>query len=243
MSTTVVPFSEMERMAITVAKSGLFGMKTADQALALMALSQAEGIHPMIAVRDYHIIQGRPSLKADTMLARFQQAGGKVEWHELSDLKVDATFSHPQGGAARIDWTMARATAAGLANKDNWRFYPRAMLRSRVISEGVRTVFPGIIAGVYTPEEAEAIDPSDAPRMTALEKFESSTGVPLSQEITEGHMSAISGATTVDALKRAFQEGYKAARESGDDVRMKSFTTAYEARKSELSTPVAGVAE
>jgi len=83
-SNEIVPYQQLERMATTVAKSGLFGMKTPEQALSLMLLSQAEGIHPMIAVRDYHIIQGRPSLKTDTMLARFQAAGGKVEWHALT---------------------------------------------------------------------------------------------------------------------------------------------------------------
>jgi hypothetical protein len=33
------------------------------------------------------------------------------------------------------------------------------MLRSRLISEGVRTVYPSIVQGVYTPEEIEAIPP------------------------------------------------------------------------------------
>jgi hypothetical protein len=238
MSTQVVPFNEMERMAITVAKSGLFGMKTPEQALTLMALSQAEGIHPMIAVRDYHIIQGRPSLKADTMLARFQQAGGRVEWHALTDAKVEATFTHAQGGSARIDWTIARATAAGLAGKDNWKFYPRAMLRSRVISEGVRTVFPGVIAGTYTPEEAESFDPLDVTPQTAKEKFEADTTLALPTETAEGHLSAIKAATSVDGLKRAFQEGYKEARERNDNARMQSFTVAYETRKTELSAPI-----
>ena len=242
MSTAVVPFSEMERMSITVAKSGLFGMKTPEQALTLMALSQAEGIHPMIAVRDYHIINGRPSLKADTMLARFQQAGGRVEWHELSDARAEATFSHPQGGSIKIDWTMERAAKAGLAGKDVWKGYARAMLRSRVISEGIRTVFPGVIAGTYTPEEAESIDPMDAPRLTAIEKFEKVDGIALAQEATDGYMSAIKHASTMDALKRAFQDAYKDARDSGDDVRIRSFTTAYESRKSELAEPVAGEA-
>ena len=27
------------------------------------------------------------------------------------------------------------------------------MLRARVISEGIRTVYPGVVVGVYTPEE------------------------------------------------------------------------------------------
>jgi hypothetical protein len=29
------------------------------------------------------------------------------------------------------------------------------MLRARCVSEGIRTVFPGVVVGTYTPEEAE----------------------------------------------------------------------------------------
>jgi hypothetical protein len=124
-----------------------------------MFIAQAEGLHPAIAARDYHIVQGRPTLKADAMLARFQTAGGKVEWHELSDTKAEATFSHPAGGAVRLSWDSARAKQAGLSvEKDNWKKYPRAMLRARLVSEGVRTVYPGCVVGTYTPEEAEEFD-------------------------------------------------------------------------------------
>ena len=75
----LVTFNDMQSMAESIAKSKLFGMQDANQVLALMAVAQAEGLHPATAARDYHIIQGRPALKADAMLARFQQAGGKVE--------------------------------------------------------------------------------------------------------------------------------------------------------------------
>lgn len=158
MTTQIVPYDQMEKMAVAVAKSGLFGMKTAEQALALMLLAQAEGMHPAIAARDYHVIQNRPALKADAMLARFQAAGGKVTWNAYTDQEVSATFSHPSGGAVTIAWTMAQAKAAGLAQKDVWKQYPRAMLRSRVISEGIRTVYPGVAVGVYTEEEVRDFD-------------------------------------------------------------------------------------
>ena len=153
-----VPFEHQLKLAESFANSGLFGVKSPDQALALMALCEAEGLHPAIAVRDYHIIQGKPALKADAMMARFQAAGGKVEWKDLSDERVCATFSHPSGGSATIDWDMKRAQAAGFAGKDNWKKFPRAMLRSRVVSEGIRTVFPGVVVGVYTPEEVADFD-------------------------------------------------------------------------------------
>jgi len=144
-------------MAVAVVKSQLFGMKTVEQATALMLIAQAEGYHPALAARDYHIIQGRPTLKAETMMARFQQQGGKVEWNVLTNEEVTATFSHPSGGSAKITWTIEMARSAKLADKDNWKAYPRAMMRARVVSEGIRTVFPGVVLGVYTPEEVQDI--------------------------------------------------------------------------------------
>jgi hypothetical protein len=151
-------------MAVAVVKSGLFGMKTVEQATALMLIAQAEGYHPALAARDYHIIQGRPTLKAETMMARFQQQGGKVEWKTLTDTEVTAVFSHPSGGSASITWTFEQAKKAGLTNKDNWKNYPRAMLRARVVSEGIRTVFPGVVLGVYTPEEVQDIPNHSGPK-------------------------------------------------------------------------------
>lgn len=155
--TALVPMTDLRQMAEAVAKSQLFGMKTAEQALALMLVAQAEGLHPATAARDYHIIQGRPTLKADAMLARFQQNGGVVEWVEYTDTKVSAKFSHHVNSPAPVlvEWTFEQAKKIGLTGKDNWKNYPRAMLRARVVSEGIRTVFPAVAVGVYTPEEAE----------------------------------------------------------------------------------------
>jgi hypothetical protein len=159
MSTALIPVDQVERMAMAVAKSGLFGVKTPDQAMALMLIAQAEGMHPAIAARDYHVINGRPTLRADAMLARFQQAGGRVEWGEYTDRKVVGTFTHPQGGSVRIEWTTDMAVSAGLTRNPTWKSYPRQMLRARCISEGIRTIYPGVAIGTYTPEEAEDMAP------------------------------------------------------------------------------------
>ena len=119
----------------------------------------------MVAARDYHIIEGKPSLKADAMLARFQQSGGKVGWVTMTDDAVVGVFSHPQGGEVTIDWTMARAKTAQLGGKGNWLKYPRQMLRARVISEGIRATYPACCVGVYTPEEVADFD--DRPAVQA----------------------------------------------------------------------------
>jgi len=157
MSNALVPVADIEKMAGAIAKSKMFGMKTTEEAFALMLIAQAEGMHPAIAARDYHVIQGRPTLKADAMLARFQNAGGKVQWDVYTDAEVTGTFSHPSGGSLKLTWTFAQASKIGLTGKDNWKNYPRAMLRARCISEGIRTVYPGCVVGTYTAEELEEI--------------------------------------------------------------------------------------
>jgi hypothetical protein len=150
--------SDIELMARAIAGSKLFGITTPEQALALCLIAQSEGRHPASAAQDYHIIQNKPSKKADAMLRDFLNAGGKVEWHTLDDTTADATFTHPSGGSARITWDMARAKKAQLTTP-MWSKYPRQMLRSRTVSEGVRTIYPMATSGMYVPEEVQEFAP------------------------------------------------------------------------------------
>ena len=157
MSNELVPYSDIEKMGKAVSQSGLFGVKTEAQAIALMLIAQAYGQHPAIAAMEYHIIAGKPSKKSEAMLASFIQAGGKVQWHKLDDTIADATFSHPSGGELRLSWDIKMAEKAGLLSKDGtlYKKYPRAMLRSRLIAEGVRTIYPAATGGMLAKEEAE----------------------------------------------------------------------------------------
>lgn len=165
----VYSLDEVQKMATAIVQGGLFPhLKSPQAALSLMLLCQAEGLHPMHAVQRYHVVQGRPVMRADAMLAAFQQAGGRVEWHKRDNAAVAATFSHPSGGSCRVEWTIEQAKSAGLTGKEVWRQYPRQMLTARVISEGIRTVYPGVCMGIYTPEEVEdfdtrAVSPAPAP--------------------------------------------------------------------------------
>jgi hypothetical protein len=151
--------ADVDLIAKRAAESKLYpGISTPQAAFTLMMLCQADGLHPATALRRYHIIEGKPSMKADAMLAGFQNAGGKVRWLERTDLKVSAEFSHPSGGTVTITWDMEQAKRAKLAQKDIWQKYPRQMLTARVISEGIRTILPAVVQGMYTPEEVQDFD-------------------------------------------------------------------------------------
>lgn len=155
MGNALIPLTDIQKMAQVAVQSQLFGVKTEAEALALMLLAQSEGLHPMSAVRQFHIIQGRATMKAEAMLARFQQAGGKVRWDHSDAKCARATFSHEQSGELTVEWTIERAERIKLTGKDTWRNYPEAMLRARVITEGVRACLPGCTLGIMSEEEVD----------------------------------------------------------------------------------------
>lgn len=241
-STDIIPFTQIERMAIAAAKSGLFGVKTPEQAIALMLVAQAEGVHPARAMQEYHVIQGRPALKADAMLARYQASGGKVQWTSHTNEKVAGIFTHPSGGSIEIDWTAERAKEANLWGKDNWKMYPRQMLRARCISEGVRATFPGIAVGTYSAEETADMDPRDVtPETPTVEKaIKAATSPPASalteEEIAE-HIKGMDAAVDQPALAAVFSSAWKHSGDAKDAKARERFKTHYDQRKAALTQP------
>ena len=241
-NSVALTFDNVERLATAVAKSGLFGAKTPEQAMALMMLAQSEGLHPMAAARDYHIIEGRPAMKAEVMLARFQQAGGTVEWHQYDDQVCDATFAHPKGSNVRIKWDMQTAKQAGLGGKQMWSKYPRRMLWARVVSEGVRTCFPSCVLGVYTPEEIQDFD--SAPQGNSL-KSPAPVAAVLEAEVVhdeidpatvEEFVQAIEGCPSLAALVII---GEQLAKRQFTKATQTKLRGAYRARKEQLEAVAA----
>ena len=216
--------SDMERVALAIAKGGLFGSTDPNAVLTLCMLAQAEGQHPAVVFRDYHIISGKPSKKAEAMQRDFLAAGGKIEWHRLDDECADATFSHPQGGTARISWDKARVAQAQLGGNAMHKKYPRQMLRSRVISEGTRTVFPAATSGLYETGEVQDMVTQDRPtppvpvaqRARDLKpdkpaiSDQRSAGREKAEEWLGGYIDAIGRADTVEDLDDILGGGTKA---------------------------------
>lgn len=250
----VVPnftMGDMERVALAIAKGGLFGSNDPNAVLTLCMLAQAEGQHPAVVFRDYHIISGKPAKKAEAMHRDFLAAGGKIEWHRCDDECADATFSHPQGGSMRITWDNARVQQAQLTGNAMHKKYPRQMKRSRVISEGVRSVYPMATSGLYETGEVQDIvgdSPAPpAPKATRARditpvndepaQIEAKPAKQTAEQWAAEHMEAIAQATdadTLDALcNRAARAMAKLADSHPDTHR--ALMNAADARRAELS--------
>lgn len=150
--------TDMQSMALAIAKSGLFGMKSPEQALALGLLAVSENKPFASICAEYDVIQGRPALKSQACLARFQQAGGTIQWIKRTDKECVLEGKHPAGGTLQVTWTIERANAAGLTGKQNWKTYPCAMLSARCVAELVRALYPACLNGVYLAEEVQDFD-------------------------------------------------------------------------------------
>ena len=214
----VVTFNEMEGMAAHIVRSKLFGAKDESQAISLMLLAQAEGMHPMAAIQDFDIVQGRPARKTHSILARFQSAGGSVIWEEVNGLRAC--------GAKRV----------GLTGKDNWKNYPQAMLRARCIAEGIRAVFPGAIGGMLSVEEAQDIviaPPKDMGMITPTDN----------NNLRTHWLSAVSKAQTLDALESVWKLGLVELKQAADTDLHAAFKAAVLERKATLKSLIITVNE
>jgi hypothetical protein len=150
----IIPYKEMKDMALDIVKSGFFASSRSEaQAITLMMIAQADNIHPIHAFMQYDVIGGKPAPKSTTILARFQDAGGTIEWLETNDKKAVAKFTHQKGGTITIEWTIERAKQAGLLKNDTWTKFPAQMLRARCIPEGIRAIYPAVLSGMYTSDE------------------------------------------------------------------------------------------
>ena len=177
---------EMGDMADTVARSGLYKM-TGAQVMVLMLLCDAEGLHPIEAVKRYHIFDGRISMRSDAMMAEFQKNKGRIEWTKDTNTECEAVLFHPihcpKGQA--VSFTIEDADKAGLTGKANWKNHPRPMLRARVITHGIRMVLPGVIVGVYTPDEIEEFAPREAPPVPRREPSRRENHPPVAETVSE----------------------------------------------------------
>lgn len=154
----------MKEQATILIKSGFLptAVNTPEKAIAIMMKGKEVGMQPMQALSQINVIQGKPGLSAEGMLALVLKnyPGTKIDYLNNDNESCVIEVTKPGDKGQIWSFTLEDAKKAELLGKDMWRKYPRSMLRSRCISEMCRGMFPDAIQGCsYTPEELEHIEP------------------------------------------------------------------------------------
>lgn len=171
MSLEMIPFEQMlpaannwqlmKQQAGELIKSGFLpaGIKSPEQAVAIILKGRELGVPPMQALSHIHVINGKPTMSAELMLAQVLKLHPKtkISYPERSSDKCAIKVQRDGSEPSTFSFTIADAQAAGLLNNPTWKKYPRAMLHARCVSEMCRSLFPDAISGVsYCPEELGA---------------------------------------------------------------------------------------
>jgi len=171
MSVEMIPFEQMlpaannwqvmKQQAAELIKSGFLpsSIKSVEQAVAIILKGREIGVPPMQALSHIHVINGKPTLSAELMLAQILKyhPRTKISYPERSGERCTIKVQREGSEPSTFTFSMADAQSAGVMNNPTWKKYPRAMLHARCVSEMARSLFPDAIAGVsYCPEEMGA---------------------------------------------------------------------------------------
>lgn len=149
----------LKEQAQTLLRSGFLpaGIKTAEQCMAIFLMGKELGIGFMESIRSIHVIQGKPTVSPQLMLALANRTG------QIEDMQMDTT---PQGAVVTIKrkgrkahtemFGVKEATDLGLMSKDNYRKQAATMFKWRALAANLRVTFPDAISGLYTPDEMGA---------------------------------------------------------------------------------------
>lgn len=252
-SLSIVPRSIAEALSLSeqLAKAstlseGLRG--NTSNVLAAMLAGQEMGLAPMAALRSIHIIKGKPVLAADAMVA-VVLASGKCEYFDrVEESATSVTYETKRVGSPnkrRCTWTIEDAQRAQLVNNDNWRKHPIAMLAARAKSTLARDVYPDILAGCYSDDEAREF--SDVqPRATEQKKQVQPAAVAtIDAEYRElpalgPIFDEIAAATEVKQLHDIWREASKScSQEQLAEIRALSATRKREIQQAQVASEVA----
>lgn len=115
------------------------------------------GLKPLQALQNLAIINGRPSLWGDAVLA-LVRGSPACEWVIEEDNGDTATCRVKRRGEPEQSrsFSMHDAKAAGLAGKQGpWTQYPKRMRQMRARAFALRDVFPDVLRGLPIAEEVQ----------------------------------------------------------------------------------------
>ena len=209
------------------------------------------GLQPLQAMQSIAVINGRPAIWGDAMLA-LVRGSGQLEYIHEDPTDDGCTVRIKRKGEPEAERTFTKEDAkkAGLSGKQGpWTQYPKRMMQLRARAFALRDVFPDVLRGVFIAEEAQdmpaekhmgtadEVQPSvqrlDKPtsRADKARAAVASRKTEAPATTLEDVLNAIHAATTPDSLKAAAASATQLASDEDKAVARNAYAT----RKAELA--------
>lgn len=141
--------------------------------LVAVQMGQAVGLQPMQALQNIAVINGRPCLWGDSLLAIVKASPAFEDIKEdITDTKATCTIKRKGQTAVTQSFTLDDAKKAGLLSRQNspWNTYPKRMLQMRARAFAVRDCFPDLLLGLSVAEEVQDYNFTDAEVLTVQDE-------------------------------------------------------------------------
>lgn len=152
---------EAFRLSGALAASGMAprGIDKPEQIMVAIMAGAELGLAPFQALQSFAIVNGRPALYGDGLMAVARQHGVRVrEWIEGHGeaMVAHCEVTRPDGEVIERTFTVAQAKRAGLWGKAGpWTQYPERMTQMRARAWALRDGCADMLRGIQVREEVE----------------------------------------------------------------------------------------
>lgn len=189
----LLTLEDLYRFSVSVDASKLapHGLDTPEKIMVAAQLGAELGMTFMQAVMTIHVINGKPALSGELMLALIRASSVcewiRVSYHKDDDGMLGIVESMRRGnpGPERTTFTEAEAKHASLWGKtDPWRKYPGAMCQWRAVGIHTRQNYSDVTLGIRVIEELDDYGPRVVRDVTP--RAETASVDPLAPALTPG---------------------------------------------------------
>ncbi len=147
------------KVASIAAQERLYGVRNAQEAFVRIATGLEIGLSPFQSLNAIHVIEGRPTLSAQWMVALIKSSPicEKFVCTVSTDKIATYVTKRKNEGEMTLSFTIEQAQRGGLTGRGPWKAHTEDMLRARAASKLARMVYPDLLAGMYTPDEVADI--------------------------------------------------------------------------------------
>ena len=223
----------------------------AGNVLAAVQWGMEIGLQPLQAMQNIAVINGRPSIWGDAMLA-IVRGSGLLEYIEEEPTDEGCTCTIKRKGEEPVtrSFTVQDAKKAGLAGKTGpWQQYQKRMLQMRARAYALRDVFPDVLRGVSIAEEVRDMknmgpaDVVEATTKTELVKNRIAAKKTTQVPVVTLHdvMAAIENASTPEDMSAAAEMASKLTDQQEKEQARKAYAEKLAAaKKAESIDPESG---